>query len=51
MGVWQVARIKAWWAKYRMWIVILSMSYVVLVVILILLTGNAEREPFRYQVF
>jgi hypothetical protein len=29
----------------------LLVSYAVIVVILILLTGNPEREPFRYQLF
>ena len=29
----------------------LLISYAVLVAILILLTGDADREPFRYQLF
>jgi hypothetical protein len=49
--MWQAARIKSWWAKYRGWIIVLAVAYALLVLILVLLTGNPQNEPFRYQIF
>ena len=43
--------IKAWWTKYRRWIIVLLVVYLVGVLVLILLTLAAEGEPFQYQIF
>ena len=44
------ARIKAWWIRYRTWVIVLLVGYLVFILVLILLTADAEREPFRYQI-
>ena len=51
MALGQTARIKAWWAKYRAWIIVLLIVYLCVVLGLILLTGGFQREPFQYQIF
>lgn len=51
MCVRPMALIKAWWIKYRKWIIVLLVVYLIVVLVLILLTVGAEREPFRYQIF
>ena len=44
-------RIKAWWAKYRTWLILLLVVYVLVVLVFVLLSGGLRSEPFRYQVF
>jgi ABC-type antimicrobial peptide transport system permease subunit len=45
------ALIKAWWAKYRRWIVALLVIYLLVMLALFLLTGGARMTPFQYQIF
>ena len=45
------SRIKQFWRKYRRWIVIGLIVYVVGTLVLILMTRGPQHEPFIYQVF
>lgn len=47
----QKSRIRQFWQKYRRWIVIGLIVYVVGTLLLILMTGGPQSEPFIYQVF
>jgi hypothetical protein len=44
-------RIREFWRKYRRWIVIGLIVYVVGTLVLILMTRGPQSEPFIYQVF
>ena len=44
-------RIREFWRKYRRWIVIGLIVYVVGTLVLILMTRGPQHEPFIYQVF
>ena len=44
-------RIRLWLAKYRRWILLLLAVYVGAILVLILLAGGPQLEPFRYQIF
>jgi hypothetical protein len=46
-----MALIKAWWIKYRKWIVVLLAIYLVSMFALVLLTSGAQKVPFIYQIF
>jgi hypothetical protein len=46
-----VGRIRAWWERYRKWIIVLMVVYAAVVLALILLTNGSQNEPFRYQIF
>ena len=43
--------IKSFWSRYRRWIVIAVVVYVVVTLALIFLTRGPQSEPFIYQVF
>ena len=45
------SRIRQFWRKYRRWIVIGLIVYVVGTLVLILMTRGPQSEPFIYQVF
>ncbi len=45
------SRIRQFWQKYRRWIVIGLIVYAVGTLVLILMTGGPQHEPFKYQVF
>jgi len=45
------SRIREFWRKYRRWIVIGLIVYVVGTLVLILMTRGPQSEPFIYQVF
>lgn len=47
----QESRIRQFWRKYRRWIVIGLIVYVVGTLVLILMTRGPQSEPFIYQVF
>jgi hypothetical protein len=47
----QESRIRQIWRKYRRWIVIGLILYVVGTLVLILMTRGPQSEPFIYQVF
>jgi hypothetical protein len=51
MKGWPGSTTRAWWAKYRKWIIVLVIVYVLLVLALIVLTSGAQRDAFRYQIF
>jgi hypothetical protein len=42
---------KSFWSRYRRWIVIAVVVYVVVTLALIFLTRGPQSEPFIYQVF
>jgi len=41
---------KSWWARYRRWIFLLAIAYVILMLIVIFLPLGPEK-PFVYQIF
>lgn len=45
------SRIREFWRKYRRWIIIGLIVYVVGTLLLILMTRGPQSEPFIYQVF
>lgn len=42
---------KAFWSRYRKWILIALAVYVVATLVLIFLTRGPQSQPFVYQVF
>jgi hypothetical protein len=42
---------RGFWNKYKRWILIAILVYVAGTLLLILLTGGPQSEPFKYQVF
>jgi hypothetical protein len=44
-------KIKSWWKKYRILIMCLLGTYVIVMLVLIFLSGGPQREPFLYQIF
>ena len=39
------------WKKYRRWILVALIAYMVIMLVLILMTRGPQSEPFIYQVF
>jgi hypothetical protein len=47
----QPGRIRRWWARYRIWIILVLAIYLALMIALVLLAGGAQWKPFLYQIF